>query len=529
MLESGGGVMGLIASFFATGIVTIAGHSLPFGPTIAGFARFALDGERNVVIPTGGQMKDGPIVDELHGERFEEKDRTSMLIPVDDVVIGMVAHLSDGGALAGDQPFRAIHPSYNDELFNNRLGLQVGAKRTAVNNAHTDLVKSPAGESVFWMGSIPQKDPEFATYRERQIGPNLKPEGDQIIVVVRVAVNIDATDDDRLFRFGLGTVRLVANAKNHFPEGTMEAGTLMNGKPDDYLFLNFGGTGTADELVDFVFLVDRTDITDETPGPKQSAKIKSGTFIEVKKLARVDLSGKDISPVFNPIEKSALLRHPDKLIAQAYAHMHRGAVAPTPVAAPAPGNKGPETPAIIVKENDHVEYLSAAVSPKIFSTISLTIPDENANGIEFAGVKGNIRARKWESLEVDPKENLAKLADADYPIEELSVPDGKKIVQVKMSPSSKANDPWSWAAKVADFEVVDEGGVNYKPNGAMAKVKVGGQDTMAAKFSIDTKLKELKRSEGRPTEIYLIFIVPQGVNLRSLNFEGKSFVPINVK
>src|SRR5262245_59869707 len=261
----GGGVMGVIASVFATGIITIAGHSLPFGPTIAGFARFALDGERNVVIPTGGQMKDGPIVDELHGERFEEKDRTSMLIPVDTMVINTVSHLSDGGALAGDQPFRTIHPDYNDELFNNRLGIQVGAKHTAINNANQELVKSPAGESVFWFGSLPQKDPEFATYRERQIGPNLKPEGDQIIVVVRVTVNIDATDDDRKFRFGLGTVRLVANSKNHFPEGTMEAGTLMNGKPDDYMFMDFGGTGAADEPVDFVFLVDRTDITDDAP------------------------------------------------------------------------------------------------------------------------------------------------------------------------------------------------------------------------------------------------------------------------
>src|SRR2546425_836554 len=40
----GGGVMGIIAGIFATGVFALAAQSLPFGPAVAGHSRYAIKG-----------------------------------------------------------------------------------------------------------------------------------------------------------------------------------------------------------------------------------------------------------------------------------------------------------------------------------------------------------------------------------------------------------------------------------------------------------------------------------------------------
>src|SRR5690606_8436701 len=47
----GGGVMGLIAGLVAGGIIAFAAQSLPFGPSIGGYARLPLADLRSVIIP----------------------------------------------------------------------------------------------------------------------------------------------------------------------------------------------------------------------------------------------------------------------------------------------------------------------------------------------------------------------------------------------------------------------------------------------------------------------------------------------
>src|SRR4051812_12003721 len=67
----GGGVMGLIAGIFATGVFALAAQSLPFGPSVAGHSRYALKGTQSVVVPTDRNSQDVPMYDELASDTFE--------------------------------------------------------------------------------------------------------------------------------------------------------------------------------------------------------------------------------------------------------------------------------------------------------------------------------------------------------------------------------------------------------------------------------------------------------------------------
>src|SRR5205823_6984093 len=71
---------------------------------------------------------------------------------------------------------------------------------------------------------------------------------------------------------------------------------LFTNKPDDFLIIN---VQKEDRAADFVFLVNPADVAEGNPKDKVQ-KIKDGVFIEVKRLARVDLSGREITMGVTP-------------------------------------------------------------------------------------------------------------------------------------------------------------------------------------------------------------------------------------
>src|SRR6185312_3877618 len=87
-------------------------------------------------------------------------------------------------------------------------------------------------------------------------------------------------------------VRLVAGGTNYWPIGTLEAGrTLYLNKVDDYLYID---VKTEDHGADFVFDIDDPSKVISGGAKDTTSKIKDGVFIEVKRLARIDLSGRDV-------------------------------------------------------------------------------------------------------------------------------------------------------------------------------------------------------------------------------------------
>jgi hypothetical protein len=294
---------------------------------------------------------------------------------VDDVVVSTVAHLSENGSLSAGKPLKTVHPALLDELFGQRLGYQFGTNRTAL-NVESKNKNEVTVEGVY---ALSQKlDPATVTDSEfkrvRGTPLTLKPlPGDEMRVAVRVQFADSMADKDHLIRLSPGAVRLMAKAqdeldptgepqpRNYFPIGTLEAnGTLYLNKVDDPIIVGKGrkaeGGADAPAMVDFVFQVKDTGFA-EGSGDKNAPtfKIADGTFIEVKKFARVDLSGKELKPLTNNVPVLAVRRKrldldggpkpPEPGKAAAAAPAQPIAVAPAAPAPAAPAAAAPAAPA----------------------------------------------------------------------------------------------------------------------------------------------------------------------------------------
>src|SRR5205823_262375 len=119
----------------------------------------------NVTVPhgTGQRNTTGAFWDELDSTKpgqfadDPDKNRNTMFIAADDYVVGTVRHLSDGGSLEGSQHFSDVHPNFLDELFAQRLGIETGAGRVAMNlsSARLNAVKL---DGMYRLAKMPDKD-----------------------------------------------------------------------------------------------------------------------------------------------------------------------------------------------------------------------------------------------------------------------------------------------------------------------------------------------------------------------------------
>jgi hypothetical protein len=323
----GGAVMGLVAGCFGLGIVVIAAQLMPFGSSIGGYTRYQVKSERIVTVPgnpgsgSRGNARTGAFFDEVDTDQFDDSKRSKLLVPVDDVVVDTVAHLSDKGALSADKPFHSIHPDYLQEIFGQRLGIQVSAARSILNSAS----KGQTAVEVIGVYTAPAFSPaqivdhEFTKMRETPL--KISAVGSDRRVVVRLKFN-STPEPDRMLRLGPAAVRLVAPRpsetsdelvpRNHYPIGTIEPnGLLYANKIDDFLFIDVpakkvdGSEGPAE--VDFVFQVSDKGFLDGDP-KSPDVKIAEGTFVEVKRFGRVDLSGKDLKPSMPRVSSLAVRR-----------------------------------------------------------------------------------------------------------------------------------------------------------------------------------------------------------------------------
>ena len=161
-------------------------------------------------------------------------------------------------------------------------------------------------KDVYKLDFVPQIDGELAKERDTSADsyqasivktPTLKPAGDETLLVVRIGFDQNAADDDGKIRVSPMSVRLVGwkdnggvkSYSNYYPIGTLEnAAVLLRNKPDDPLIMASG------KSVDFVFKIPRDAVfTDASAKPKE-IEIKPGVFIEVKRMAQMDLGGRTI-------------------------------------------------------------------------------------------------------------------------------------------------------------------------------------------------------------------------------------------
>lgn len=297
----GGAVMGLVAAFFTVGVIAVAAQSLPFSPSIMGFARWEVSENRvNLVgVPDWARVgRSGDIIDklimhdQLRDARLDPARSTGLLLPVDEFVVGFISNVS-AGSLAGDTRWSSIHPDYLTQLFAQRLGIQPGAKRTAFPQNRLDQIEV-LGLARLPAAGIPQIDGELREFRPQTgdsgFEPTLRADAGRALVMIRTIVRNDATDSDNRVRFSLSSFRLVANGKNHFPiallQGTNQA---IHQRADDFLIME-GGKG-----VDLIFEVDPDDLVGaEIALDNPEARVARGVFLEFKRLSRADLAGKEV-------------------------------------------------------------------------------------------------------------------------------------------------------------------------------------------------------------------------------------------
>ena len=319
----GGAVMGLVAGAFALGIVVIAAQTLPFGATVGGYGRYATLGQRNVVVPsTGGSgrgtsAKDAATFDEVDAETFDKATPSRLfLVPVDDIVVSAVAHLSDAGALSADKPFRSVHPDLLQELFGTRIGIETAASHTIVNLPGKVAVDVVGVYDAPVLTEDRIVDHEFKALRQTPVKLSAKVPPDEMRIVVRVKFTGAASDiKDKKLRISPGAVRIAARRPpgvgldpephNYFPVGTLDpqpGGLLYCHKIDDFLFIDTNakkadGSGDAAEAdVDFVFQVKREGFLAGS-GKDGDSQIAKGTFLEVKRRARVDLGEGELATI----------------------------------------------------------------------------------------------------------------------------------------------------------------------------------------------------------------------------------------
>src|SRR5439155_3910136 len=130
----GGAAMGVIAGIFTAGVFALAGAALPFGPGV--YARYPLEDRPEVnlpVMPGVNTQSTADVNEQLTKDTFDPDEHKGLWIPADDLLLKTVQAMSNGGSLAGDRTLASIHPNYADELFAQRLGVQVGASHTALN------------------------------------------------------------------------------------------------------------------------------------------------------------------------------------------------------------------------------------------------------------------------------------------------------------------------------------------------------------------------------------------------------------
>ena len=552
----GGALGGLIGGLFAMGIVAIALQTMPFGPSIAGYTRYPLASEREKVLSIPGgennRQVDRTIIDQLKNDNID-KDSQSLLIPVDDLVLGFARHQSNGGALASDKPFASVHPDLLQELFGQRIGIETGAKHTASNAKGTqveatqiNVLRQPPVKAVGEFTQIWGEAPKGT----------LTPEAGHALITVTLLFKSDASDDDHIVRLSPGSVRLCYKSgeewKNAYPIGTFQDSRAWLNKVDDFLFID---TSKEDHGVHFLFDVDES----LAPNPPAAASAKGGapaasdvrlpegTFIEVKRMAKLPLDGTPVAfgapsndKKYYPMRKTAF----EKPGATA----DTGQAAQPQASTPQGGgnlldrtregvnrrneqinNPNPTNPATPTAGADNGWNAAPLEKPAVLPVNMLPNPisagTADADGVlATTAASGHFTARQFDSLEVDASNDgatVAELGKGESQISQLMVPQGKRMVQVKLSVKAGA-DPWAWAATLGDYAVADAAGATYKPNGVWAAVTAAnGAQKLLINYKATAPVPSVNKAEGKLTNVTFIYLLPSDQKAKELQYQGK--------
>jgi len=540
----GAGAMGLVAGLLSTGVVAIAAQALPFGPDVGYYARYAA-ADRSGTVAGGFQQQDVTLYDVTHSPTLNPDDADHLWLHQDDLVMALAQKVSDGGSLEGDQMLGCVHPDYLSELFGQRLGIQTGVHRTlpsaALSIGGVYVAGSPPDPPTADQPSplpkpeLTQVDGEPSSLRspDEQVDSKLRPADpqQQALLVVRMTVSPakDVADSDACFRFSAGSIRLVAgrcdssgmDVVDYHPVAVLDRkGIAVACRIDDFLLVSLNGLRT----LDLVFLVDKERVFGSVKDPPYPPPAKGGafphlapgTFLEVKRYAVADLSGRkvDYGPPTNR-DHTSLIRKPG-VVAAIAALPIEPLVGVTVAAKPTAGAP---------VGTSELKFQDISVSNKLVAPIDAR--NSNPTGtIQSGALKGDWENHQWTRLAILPGMLCTALkSPGTNPIDQLSPSEGEQIVLIHCTvpPMEDQRHAWDWSARLSNYSLFDTEEKTYPIIGAWARYVTKSQPYMVVtfrNFDSRTELQPIKpQSGGKITEmdVWLAFEAPVGKTIAELD------------
>jgi hypothetical protein len=522
----GAAAMGIIAGLLSSGVVAIAADALPFGPTIGMYSRFDVTDKAGQYMGRSGQMQDTTLNDVVTADKLDPDNADHIWLRQDDLVAGLERQVTGAGSLGTDQSFANVHPDLLDELYGQRLGIQIGANHSAVTTPQNHGVNV---QGVFMpQRPLPQIDGENSQMGDREaVSRTVKADPDQIVLVVRMSVNakLFADSSDNMLRFSAGAVRLVAGQpdngapmKDYYPVATLNGtGVAVACRPDDFLFADQG-----QHTIDFVFVVDRDHVM-AGEDSKPPFHLPQGTFFDFKRYSIIDLSGQTVNygPPPNPDKNSMILR---KAVADTLAKINGIWT----------GESGEVSSGAVSAVSGHLlgdsglSYVDIKTSNQLPDPINAGTGNDNGTVQLTNGVGGTLHGRKWQQLSVSPTTPIDRLGlPVDDDIQALAVDPNNVLVQVHcMAPATGSlTEMWAWGQRVSDFALADATGHTYRCVGAWANVQIRAEHYLVCNYmNFDDRnlLQPIPSDRGRPEDVWLAFEVPAGTPIAEIRFSDRA-------
>ncbi|MGA2499208.1 MAG: hypothetical protein ABSH20_15825, partial [Tepidisphaeraceae bacterium] len=292
-----------------------------------------------------------------------------------------------------------------------------------------------------------------------------------------------------------------------FPLGTIDLGThLFVTQPDDMLF------AYPNKVIDFVFEVPTSALQRTSRG----MQLPAGTFFEFKRLAREDLGGRVVSESAPKARGLAILRKAGVLTKPG---------GESTAGATTPEANNPRSPAVNANVPLAIGDGAVTTSGQLPSGIDVGTPNPKVKDEIAAWGTFSLEEGKFVDIDLTAVRSVQLMAKGANVVNMLGAPQGKRAIIVWTRTREDIQDKWAWANNLNDFSYADSGGTRYPLAGVIVKLKnANGQDMLNITFN-STKQAPVKyapdkdAAQMRPSDIGLIFVVPQGAQMANLMFK----------
>ena len=499
----GAGLCGLVAGVFVAGLIAIAAQSLPFGPFIGAHSRYEVEENLNAVLTVQGRsQRQDMTYDRLKGDKFLNDEAQKLLLPADDIVLGVLNTVTEEKAsLSTGKPFADAHPNYLQELFGQRVGIQLAAKHVAlkgkvdVKGVYTAKAFRQQFDQERW--KLGGTEPIGTRYNSPKLGDSRTT--NKTFLIVRAELHGDLRDKTELVSFSPASVRLKVGRTNYFPIGTLQGPqTLFAAEPDDYLFVPGG------KQVDLVFEVDPRDAL-------SAGKVAGGVLFEFKRLGRVDIGGREVKDIalappggeaVEVVRREGILpKKPDGQIEQP--------TQPTP----------PEQPLATDLPIDFRTSSTSTTDAKLPYPIATGTTNPNETDSLASWGAFSLQNGKFVMLDLIPPKDtkLDQITSGAGQVTELGAPQGKRVLYVWGRPVNG----WDWVGAVNNFSVTDKSGAKATPAGFVVKGKIGDQDTLVVQLRPANPFTADKAAGITPAEVGLVFYITENQLPDKMEYNGQ--------